>query len=326
MAWRESARLCGVAAVVMGISTLAARPVAAQEIERSLAGIRLGSRSTAVLAKYGNPNYVVIGDVGIRQAPLTAGGGGAAGSSGGYPGAQGGGSLPGLPGSGYPGMGGGESMMGPMGGKPSSMGGMSSASPGGYPGGGGGYPGGGGGYPGAGGGYPGAGGGYPGAGGGDPRASGFPGGSSGGFPGGGSPSGYPGGGEGGAGGAGGFGQTVSSLAHEQEVTWVYNRKVGNNVVSYEFLIGPSGDVSQIRVSGYSGGNARTRRGILLGSTYKDVVRVYGFPEDHTQVGSVLVASYKSRAHVSYQFLTQPGQDSAYTSGNKVIAITIATIE
>jgi len=129
-----------------------------------------------------------------------------------------------------------------------------------------------------------------------------------------------------AAGAGGFGQTISPLANEQEVTWVYNRKVGNNVVSYEFLIGPSGNVSQIRVSGYAGGGTKTARSIGLGATYKDVVRIYGYPEDQQQVGNVLIGSYKQRAHVSFQFLNQSGQTDSYHSGYKVIAITIAQVD
>jgi hypothetical protein len=300
MAWRDSARCCGAALAVLSISVLGlARPASAQEIERMLAGVRLGTRSTSVLAKYGNPNDVVIGDIGIRQAPPSAAG---AATAAGGPGS---GSLPGLPGSGYPGSppGGGFPGSGSSG-YPGSQ--VSAAASPIAPN----FPGGGSAYPGAQGGFPG---------GGSPMSE-----VGGGFPGSGSPSGYPG--AGGPGGAGGFGQTVSPLAHEQEVTWVYNRKVGNNVVSYEFLIGPSGDVSQIRVSGYGGGNTKTRRGIMLGSTYKDVVRTYGYPEDHQQVGSVLVASYKQRAHVSFQFLNQSGNTNAFSSGNKIIAITIATTD
>ena len=68
------------------------------------------------------------------------------------------------------------------------------------------------------------------------------------------------------------------------------------------------------------------KAIVLGSTYKDVVRVYGYPEEHQQVGDVLIASYKNREHVSFQFLTQHGAVDPYSSGYKVVAITIATVE
>ena len=295
MASRIMARWCGITLAALSISTVVTvRPASAQEIERLLAGIRLGSRGTTVLAKYGNPNDVVIGDIGIRQAPLSA-----------NPPAQGG--QEGAPG-------------GAMGGAPSPAGAMSTMgqAPKHSMMGGGALPS----FPGA------PGGGF---GDGESKSFGDPRGSSGGgFGGGASFPGMSGGmsGEGGAGGGGvgAFGQTVSPLANEQEVTWVYNRKVGNNVVSYEFLIGPSGDVSQIRVSGYTGGNSNTKRGIHLGSTYKDVVRIYGYPEEHQQVGNVLIASYKQHAHVSFQFLNQSGQTNVFSPGNKVIAITIATVE
>jgi hypothetical protein len=110
------------------------------------------------------------------------------------------------------------------------------------------------------------------------------------------------------------------------VTWIYNRKINNNLVSYEFLIGPSGQVVQIRVSGYYGGNSRTRRGVALGSTYKDVVQKYGYPEEHYQVGRILVASYRGRAHAQFQFLMDRPQSNPMATGNKVVAITIATVE
>jgi hypothetical protein len=134
-------------------------------------------------------------------------------------------------------------------------------------------------------------------------------------------------GRGNTGGAvGSFGQVISTLAPEQEVTWVYYRKVNNNQIAYEFLIGPNGNVSQIRVSGYKGGNATTNRKIVLGSTYQDVVRAYGYPEEHYQVGNILVCSYRKNAHVQFQFLNERGLANPQQGGNKVIAITIATVE
>jgi hypothetical protein len=143
---------------------------------------------------------------------------------------------------------------------------------------------------------------------------------------------FPGAGPGGmgmpgapGGGVGQFGQTVSTLARQQEVTWIYNRKIKNNLVSYEFLIGPGGNVSQIRVSGYTGGDSRTKRGVSLGSTYKQVVALYGYPEEHYQVGRILVASYRNRNHVQFQFLNNRSLDPM-SPGNKVVAITIATVE
>jgi hypothetical protein len=120
---------------------------------------------------------------------------------------------------------------------------------------------------------PGFGGGGPyGGGGGGPYGGGGPGGF-GGF-------GGFGGGGGGGGATGAFGNTTSQAARQQEVTWIYNRQTPpktGNIVSYEFLIGPTGRVIQIRTIGYSGGNVKTARGIKLGSTYRDIVRLYGYP-------------------------------------------------
>ena len=267
----------------------------AQDIERVLAGIRLNSKSSTVLAKYSNPNQVVIGDAGVGGfAP----GGGAAGQGG-----QGGEGSFGAPGGdprggnsgGLPSLSGGGGRSGPptrgFGGAPQS------GPPGGFGGGGGQLSGPPGGFGGT---ADGDGGGF---GGGDPRGGGNAG-----------------------GGVGGFGNTVSTLAQQQEVTWVYNRKVKNDLVSYNFLIGPNGNVIQIRVAGYSDSATKTKRGIGLGSTYKDVVKAYGYPEEHARYGRVLVASYRSRAHVSFQFLNQTPQSNPFASGNKVIAVTIATVE
>lgn len=314
-------RLRGGAAATAGtalfvLTTLAATQAAAPSYEKSLAGIRLSSTSKSVLARFGNPNEVVIGDVGIRQGPNSgqngAGGAPGSGDQGGFPGAGGGGSS--LPSLGSPG-----GFSGGEGGVSATPGGGKFGPPGGgFPG----APGGGFGGP-PGGGFPGA----PGGGFGGPPGGGFPG-----APGGGLGSGDNSGGLGGGPSVGAFGQNQSTFARQQEVTWIYNRKFtdkkgAQQLVSYEFLIGPSGYVSQIRVTGYTGGNTRTKRGISLGSTYKDVVRVYGYPEEHAVYGTTLVASYRNRAHLSFQFLNDRViKNNIINPGNKVIGITIATVE
>ena len=310
MTWRDKARVYGVTLAAATTIGAMGSPASAQGIERVLAGIRLNTSSKNILAKYGNPTQVVVGEVGYRlpgRAGGTAGtaatgggfpGGGGFGGGGGFPGAPGGGGFPGG-GGGFPGGGGGFPGGGPPGG-------------GGYPGiGGGGYPGGGG-FPG-GGGLPPLGGGRGARMGGDDGPAAAPG-FGGGYPGGGGGGGFGGfGGSPGAAGSsvGAFGATSSTVARQQEVTWIYDRPNG---VSYEFLIGANGTVSQIRATGYKGGNIRTARGIVLGSSYSQVVSRYGFPEEHQQVGQILVASFR-RAHASFQFLN-----------NKVIAVTIATVE
>ena len=318
---------------MMGVATLAAfaalaQPASAQTYERVLAGIRLNSSASAVLAKFGNPNEVVIGEIGVRAAPNAAAA--AAQNNAAASGAQGaggafGGGLPNLGGGGRGRFGGGEGgapFSGSGGGSPFSGGGSpfgqgGPGASGGAPfGGGGGSPFGGGGRGeedgGGGGGSPFGGGGSPFGGGGSP------------FGGGGAP--FGGGGRGASGGVSQFGQTVSPVTLQQEVTWIYYKKFNNNQVAYEFLIGANGQVSQIRVSGYGGGNIVTKRGIGLGSTYRQVIRSYGYPEDHTQVGRILVTSYRNKAHVSFQMLNERTATDPLSSGNKVIAITIATVE
>lgn len=302
MAWRNTARFCGAALAVASISAATVRQAQAQDIERVLAGIRLGSKSTTVLAKYGNPNDVVIGDVGIR--PTGPGNFQGQGQGNNGNGEQ----LPGLPGSsGFPGQPPGTGGIGAFG-MPNNIPGAPGGP--GYPDGdkggfGGPVP-----FGGAPGGAPGGFPGFPGQPGAAPYGSGNPD----------DATGAPGA------NVGAFGNTFSSFAPQQEVTWIYNRKVSNNLVSYEFLIGPNGDVSQIRVIGYTGAGVKTKRGIGLGSTYKDVVRIYGYPEEHAQYGRILVANYKKNYHLSFQFLNESGQANLLAGGNKVIAITIATVE
>lgn len=111
-----------------------------------------------------------------------------------------------------------------------------------------------------------------------------------------------------------YGNTLSTLARNQEVTWIYDRPGGT---SYEFLIGPDGRVIQIKAIGYGnrGPNVRTAKGAGLGTPYVTVVQRYGYPEEHQQVGPILVASYRNRAHASFQFLN-----------NRCIAVTIASTE
>lgn len=290
------------ALATIGTATQAAAPA----YEKSLAGIRLSSTSKSVLARFGNPNEIVIGDVGIRQGPNTGQNGAGGGDpNGGIPGAPSGGGPGSLPPLGSPGgFGAPGGFSNPDAGVPGEMGGK------------GGFPGAAGAFPGAPGGFGAPPGGVPGAE--DAGRGGFPGGGLG------STAGGP--------SVGAFGQTQSTFARQQEVTWIYNRKFtdkkgAQQLVSYEFLIGPSGYVSQIRVTGYTGGNTRTSKGITLGSTYRDVVRAYGYPEEHAVYGTTLVASYRNRAHLSFQFLNDRViKNNVINPGNKVIGITIATVE
>ena len=253
LVWRNTARVWGVALAATSLA-LAVPAQAQRGLERVLGGIRLNTTSRNVLAKYGNPTQVVVGEVGFRipgTRPVPSAFAAGAGDPGGVPG----GIAP------YP--------AGPEGAAPGSpFGGV---------------------------------GGFPGAPGG-PGGPGMPG-----------AEGEPGGfGQPGA-NVGPFGNTFSKLARSQEVTWIYDRPGG---ISYEFVIGPEGRVVQIKAIGYGRqANTSTARGIKLGSTYAQVVQKYGYAEEYQQVGPILVASYRNKAHASFQFMN-----------SKVIAITISTVE
>jgi hypothetical protein len=58
--------------------------------------------------------------------------------------------------------------------------------------------------------------------------------------------------------------------------WIYNRPGG---VTFEFLINEDGLVAQISLSGRSY-NAALSRGIRLGSSYSQLLNIYGFPDRH----------------------------------------------
>jgi hypothetical protein len=301
----------GVAVMVVGGALALTQSADAQSYERQLAGVRLNTSSKQLLAKFGNPNEVFVGDVAVRTQPGMGGGmmgsggmggpsmGGAAGTDGG----DGPSAMGGKGGMGGPSMGGGM----PSGyGPPAGMmgrGGMSGP-PSGMMGSGGGQ------------GMMGRGGmGGPGMGG--DEGGGMPGG------------GMSGGGMMGGGGMGGgaFGNTNSTGVSVQEVTWVYNRKFKNDLISYEFLLSPQGTVSQIRVVGYTGGYARTQKGIVLGSSMADVINRYGHPEKQSIAGQgILLLDYSKKHHMTLQLQLQKVPNDPVKKIYRVIAIVVATIE
>lgn len=357
MNWQKAVGFGGVALVVSGVF-----PAHAQKdgIERSLANIRINSSARSVLAAFGNPNDIQIGDVAIRPPMPGAGGS--------QQGMMGGGDMPGMGGSGMPGMGGsGRPMMGmggssPMSGSGPMMGGgkmggggapmmgMGGSSPmgGSGPMMGGSGPMMGGSGPMMGGSGPMMGGGMQGRMGGS-GSLGMPGGKMGGGPmmGGGDIDGVPvaggsgsmmGGGGGammGGGGGGRFGQTVSPSTLQQEVTWSYSMKAldakkQKQAIGYDFLISPEGKVSQIRVTGYvprTKGD-KSAKGITLGSTYKDLIRTYGTPKSVMKSGELLVCSYPKQ-HIEFQLMNMKfvnGTPDPYNGIYKVVAIQINSIE
>jgi hypothetical protein len=361
MNWQTSAKLVALTSVMTAMS-FSAPSVTAQskDLERTLAGVRLNASSRTVLSKFGNPNEIYIGDIGVRipgtgaqqgggmgmgmgdEGGMMGGAGmmgGMMGSSGPSMGSMGGGSGPrggaaGMMSSSGPSMGG---MMGGMGGGSGPRGGAagmmgSSGMMGGMAG----MRGGGAGAAaGRMGGMAGGGGGSK-MGGGDGEM-GAMGGMGGGMMGGmGGMMGGMGGDTGGAVGA--FGRTQSSVARQQEVTWVYNRttkdaKGQTTAISYEFLINPGGAISQIRCLGYHSPikpstltpSITTQKGIRLGSSYVEILRAYGQPDSYEKSGNILVLSYPKK-HVQFQLINQKEQAEPTKAAYRVIAMTIATVE
>ena len=369
MNWQTSAKLVALTGVMTAMSFNAPSVTAqSKDLERTLAGVRLNASSRTVLSKFGNPNEIYIGDIGVRIPGTGAqqGGGMGMGEDGGMAGGPGmmggmsGGSGPRAGGSGMMtssgpsmgGMGGGAGMMGSsgmMGGMAGMRGGGSGAAAGRM----GGMAGGSGmmtsSGPSMGGGKMGSmAGGMSGApssmlggmgrrggagskmGGGDGEMGGMMGGMGG-------MMGGMGGGDTG-GGVGAFGRTQSSVARQQEVTWVYNRttkdaKGQTTAISYEFLINPGGSISQIRCLGYHSPikpttqtpSITTQKGIRLGSSYVEILRAYGQPDSYEKSGNILVLSYPKK-HVQFQLINQQEQAEPTKAAYRVIAMTIATVE
>ncbi len=372
MNWQTSAKMVALTSVMTAMSFNAPSVTAqSKDLERTLAGVRLNASSRTVLSKFGNPNEIYIGDIGVRIPGTDAqqGGGmgmgmgddggmmggagmmgGMMGSSGPSMGGMGGGSGPrggaaGMMGSSGPSMGGMGGGSGPRGGAAGMMGssgmmggmagmrgggaGAASGRMGGMAGGGGGSKmgsmgGGGGSKMGGGDGEMGAMGGMGGG------MMGGMGGMMGGM------GGMMGGDTGGAVGA--FGRTQSSVARQQEVTWVYNRttkdaKGQTTAISYEFLINPGGSISQIRCLGYHSPikpstqtpSITTQKGIRLGSSYVEILRAYGQPDSYEKSGNILVLSYPKK-HVQFQLINQKEQAEPTKAAYRVIAMTIATVE
>ena len=97
---------------------------------------------------------------------------------------------------------------------------------------------------------------------------------------------------------------------EQQITWSYDRPGGTTI---EFIISDKGLIVQITAGG--NGNfalAKTSKGVKFGTSYKDVVLKYGFPEGHTKIGKFVRASYADKDHVLFTFMKE-----------KVVGITVA---
>ncbi|MDI6829223.1 MAG: hypothetical protein QME62_12145, partial [Armatimonadota bacterium] len=94
-----------------------------------------------------------------------------------------------------------------------------------------------------------------------------------------------------------------------EVTWIYRFPKNHTL---EFIINPDGIVIQIAAFGVDWPGIGTSKGIKLGSTYKDVILKYGYPESHQKSGAQMVTKYIEKNRVAFTFL-----------GKTVVGITIA---
>ena len=67
MNWQTSAKLVALTGVMTAMSFNAPSVTAqSKDLERTLAGVRLNASSRTVLSKFGTPNEIYIGDIGVR--------------------------------------------------------------------------------------------------------------------------------------------------------------------------------------------------------------------------------------------------------------------
>jgi hypothetical protein len=296
----RTTRARGIAAVGL-LTALASAGALAQTLktpppEKSLLGVRLLASYKDVLAKFGQPNEIQVGDPTVSGQGQLAATGGASSGSGGYPGLG----LPGM--SGGP-MGGGKGMSGmPMGMGSGMPPGMAGRSMGGGPMGSGMPMGMGSGMP------PGMGpGAIPGMANRSPMGSGMPMGMGSGMPPGmaGGPMGMGGSGMpmGMAGrGMGGYNNTGNTVEDPGETTWWYHYpKQG---LHYSFLFDKEGKVIQIQAYGQQPSPKivapRSAQGITLGTDFGQVIRKYGWSNDGEHAGDYVVMRYGKEDRIAFQ--------------------------
>ncbi|MBP6963970.1 MAG: hypothetical protein KBC96_06150 [Armatimonadetes bacterium] len=107
-------------------------------------------------------------------------------------------------------------------------------------------------------------------------------------------------------------QAQAQQANAREITWIYRFSQNRTL---EFIIDPEGRVLQITAVGAQWSGLRTAKGIILGSTYKQVIMAYGFPESHERSGIELVTRYADSDRVAFTLV-----------GNQVVSITIAFMD
>jgi len=107
-------------------------------------------------------------------------------------------------------------------------------------------------------------------------------------------------------------QTSASTVVAGEVTLVYQKPSG---VTYQFLLSPSGSVLQITSLGYSDALTKTTKAVRFGSSYTQLIRKYGYPENQSESNGVRIVDYSKRAHVAFELVD-----------NSVVGIVVAAID
>lgn len=123
-------------------------------------------------------------------------------------------------------------------------------------------------------------------------------------------------GGGGSGGNGGGGAAGPSGPGERVTftRWVYNR----GGAKYGFVMDRFMRVVQIEVVGYNDRKARTKRGVVFGSTFATIVKKYGAPDAYEIGGDSLMIRYLRRAKVAFR-LNRLGANRPHTVTGILVA-------
>lgn len=97
-----------------------------------------------------------------------------------------------------------------------------------------------------------------------------------------------------------------------ELTWIYRFPKNKTL---EFIVSPDGRIMQIAAYAAEWPDVRTSKGITFGSTYKDLLAKYGFPESHQQVNIQLIARYPDKQRAIFVLV-----------GQTVVGITIGLMD
>ncbi len=108
------------------------------------------------------------------------------------------------------------------------------------------------------------------------------------------------------------GGTSASVSTATEVTWIY--RFSNNR-TLECVINPQGKIIQVSGFGGSWPGLSTAKGLKVGNSYKDVIRIYGWPKSHEIQGNSLIVKYPDTHRILFTMIDQ-----------RVVGITIALMD